>query len=188
MGATQDHPRLDSNMIAHIILLMVKASPQIEIPMLIVNILNQYQYTLTYYKSKLTAPGCIKGYELVQHVFHQKLNNLSTINAYGVTYVLNIPFNQWRQPYYEGLRYRYMTSNLAEYINLTESVYAGQIEGDGTFCDDVMQEIRRSTMRENMMYVVCHSRRNLNFQVTKHVRPDQKMSGISYRVNLMEGT
>ncbi|KAK5833277.1 hypothetical protein PVK06_017097 [Gossypium arboreum] len=53
-----------------------------------------------------------------------------------------------------------------------ESTYVRQIVDGGKFCNDVMKEIRRNTSRANMVYVVCHSSRNLNFQVTEHARPD----------------
>lgn len=49
MGASQDHPRLDSEMISNIILQMVRAIPWIQISVLITNIRSQYQYTPTYY-------------------------------------------------------------------------------------------------------------------------------------------
>ncbi|KAK5811857.1 hypothetical protein PVK06_027236 [Gossypium arboreum] len=119
--------------------------------------------------SKLMTPGYTEGYKLVQHRFHQMLNNLSTINAYGVAYVSNIPFEQWMKSYKKGLRYEHMTSNLAERINFIqmgtchfsvtsvvnktyfrlatlflkrESMYARQIVGSGTFYVDVMKEIQ----------------------------------------------
>ncbi|KAK5819590.1 hypothetical protein PVK06_024603 [Gossypium arboreum] len=49
-GASQNHLRPDSNMIADIILLIVKASPLVEISVLIANIHSQYHYSPTYYK------------------------------------------------------------------------------------------------------------------------------------------
>ncbi|KAK5843006.1 hypothetical protein PVK06_005433 [Gossypium arboreum] len=115
-GASQDHLRLDLNMIANIILLVVDASPQIEISLLIVNIHSQYQYTPT------------------------------------------------------------------------ELAYVGQIARDGTYCDDMMQEIRRNTTKVKMMYVVCHSHQNFDFRVMEHARSNQEMLGASYRMNLTEET
>lgn len=34
-----------------------------------------------------------KGYEHVQHRFHEMLNNLAATNSYGATYLINIPSN-----------------------------------------------------------------------------------------------
>lgn len=34
----------------------------------------------------------LTGYEIVQHDFHEMLNNLGAINAFGVEYLANIPF------------------------------------------------------------------------------------------------
>ncbi|KAK5793361.1 hypothetical protein PVK06_034504 [Gossypium arboreum] len=56
------------------------------------------------------------------------------------------------------------------------------------WCNDVMKEIRRNVDRANTMYVVYHSSPNLILQVTEYVRPVQKMSGASYRVDLSKGT
>lgn len=50
MGVSQDHPRLNSDIIADIILPIVKASPWVVILVLIVNICSQYKYTPTYYE------------------------------------------------------------------------------------------------------------------------------------------
>ncbi|KAK5819178.1 hypothetical protein PVK06_024145 [Gossypium arboreum] len=54
------------------------------------------------------------GYELVQHRFHEMLDNLCTINNADADYLSNIPFEQWTQSYDGGLRYGHMTTNLAE--------------------------------------------------------------------------
>lgn len=50
-GVTQDHPRLGSDMIYEIILSMAEENSKISVPILIVNIHNQYDYTLSYYKA-----------------------------------------------------------------------------------------------------------------------------------------
>ncbi|KAK5819987.1 hypothetical protein PVK06_025028 [Gossypium arboreum] len=49
-GASQDHPSLDLDIIVDIILPMVKASPQIQISVLIADIRSLYYYTPMYYK------------------------------------------------------------------------------------------------------------------------------------------
>ncbi|KAK5825101.1 hypothetical protein PVK06_019905 [Gossypium arboreum] len=46
-GTSQDHSRLNSDMVVDIILLMVRAGLKVEIPVVIANIRSQYQYTLT---------------------------------------------------------------------------------------------------------------------------------------------
>ncbi|KAH1081784.1 hypothetical protein J1N35_021545 [Gossypium stocksii] len=50
---------------------------------------------------KFTALGCTRGihfstgHELVQHCFHEILDNLRAINSYEVAYLTNISFEQW---------------------------------------------------------------------------------------------
>lgn len=136
------------------------------------------------------------------------------MNAYGATYVSNIRSNSGRSRTTGGLRYGHMTSNLVECINFVlkrthhllvtsivketyfrlvamfpkrESTYAREIASDGTFYDKVMKEIRKIIARANIMYVVCHSRQDLDFRVMEQASPDQEMSDASYCVNLNEG-
>ncbi|XP_052874711.1 uncharacterized protein LOC128280562 [Gossypium arboreum] len=50
-GISQDHPKMDSAMLASLILLTVKADPRTSIPVLIANIRNQMEYTPSYRKA-----------------------------------------------------------------------------------------------------------------------------------------
>ncbi|MFQ6654814.1 hypothetical protein Gotur_025634 [Gossypium turneri] len=113
---------------------------------------------------------------------------LRSINGEGAGYLLNIPFKQWAQAYDGGLRYGYITSNMAECINsvlkgtrhlpITSVVretyfrlaalflkraasYAGQMQGGHVWCSKVVQEINKSKARANTMHTVCHDRDNL---------------------------
>ncbi|KAK5840370.1 hypothetical protein PVK06_009267 [Gossypium arboreum] len=73
VGASQDHLRLDSDMISEIILSIVKMSPRISIPMLTVNIRSQYKYTPTYYKAWVTKQ---KAMDKFHHVWENLYNYL----------------------------------------------------------------------------------------------------------------
>ncbi|KAH1091452.1 hypothetical protein J1N35_018709 [Gossypium stocksii] len=50
-GVSQDHPKMDSDMIASLILLMVKVDPKTSMSILIANICNQLRYTSSYRKA-----------------------------------------------------------------------------------------------------------------------------------------
>ncbi|KAK5802882.1 hypothetical protein PVK06_030510 [Gossypium arboreum] len=56
------------------------------------------------------------------------------------------------------------------------------------FKNDLVKEIRQNAERVNTIYVGHHLRTNLRFWVTEYARPNQDMSGASYRVDLSEGT
>ncbi|KAK5812665.1 hypothetical protein PVK06_028102 [Gossypium arboreum] len=47
-GISQDHPKIDSDMLSSLILLTVKADPKTLVPILIANIRSQLKYTLSY--------------------------------------------------------------------------------------------------------------------------------------------
>ncbi|KAK5840132.1 hypothetical protein PVK06_009011 [Gossypium arboreum] len=72
-GVSQDHPRLDSDMISDIILPMVKGSPRILVSVLIAGICSQHDYTPSYYKAWVAKP---KAMDKLHHGWENSYNYL----------------------------------------------------------------------------------------------------------------
>ncbi|KAK5838997.1 hypothetical protein PVK06_007750 [Gossypium arboreum] len=120
VGVSQDHPKMDSDMLATLILPTVKADPRTSVPVLIANIHSQLRYIPSYRKAWIAKQKALEkmhGYEISKDHFHKMLAVLRLVNEEGANYLYNIPFKQWTQVYEDGLQYGQMTSNLAECIN-----------------------------------------------------------------------
>ncbi|KAK5835651.1 hypothetical protein PVK06_011345 [Gossypium arboreum] len=123
---SQDHPKMDSDMLASLILLTVKVDPKTSVSVLIANIRSQLKYTPSYRKVWITKQKALEKmysrwdasrYEISKDRFHEMLAVLCSVNEEGADYFCNILFKQWTQAYDSSLRYSHMTSNLAECIN-----------------------------------------------------------------------
>ncbi|PPS08168.1 hypothetical protein GOBAR_AA12480 [Gossypium barbadense] len=211
-GVSQDHPKMDSDMLATLILPTVKADPRTSVPVLIANIHSQLRYIPSYRKAWIAKQKALEkmhggwdtsynevwqwcqvleryvpGYEISKDHFHEMLAVLRLVNEEGANYLYNIPFKQWTQAYDGGLQYGQMTSNLAECIN---SILKGtrQMQGGHIWCAKVLQEINKVKARVNIMHTACHDRNNLWFRVTKFDRPHEGIIGGQYRVHLRNRT
>ncbi|PPR94799.1 hypothetical protein GOBAR_AA25869 [Gossypium barbadense] len=140
-GVSQDHPKMDLDMLANFILPTVKADPRTLVPVLIANIHSQLRYTPSYRKAWIAKKKVLEKmyggsdasynevwqwcqvleryvpYEINKDHFHEMLAVLRSVNKEGHNYLCNIPFEQWTQAYDNDLRYGQITLNLAECIN-----------------------------------------------------------------------
>ncbi|KAH1114007.1 hypothetical protein J1N35_007385 [Gossypium stocksii] len=245
-GVSQDHPKMDSSMLASLILPMVKEDPRTSVPVLISYIRSQLRYMPFYHKAWIAKQkalekmhsgwdasynevwqwcqvleryisGCITDLETDLHTtmtdcsvdakcsnaFSGPLSNAET-HFYTASHWYKL---MWTQAYDGGLRYGYMTTNLAEYIisvlkgkrhlPITSIVretyfplavlfpkqaasYKGQIQKGHVWCWKVLQAINKSKVRANTMNTVCHDGDNLWFRVTEFDIPNQGIAGGQY--------
>ena len=93
---SQDHVRLDSSVIAHNIVHLVKTNPSIEIKTLIADILQRFDYIVSFKKAWITKQKALDIWKLgtIIQLFACMVNNCSTLCTKYNSKIQNFIFNR----------------------------------------------------------------------------------------------
>ncbi|KAK5792680.1 hypothetical protein PVK06_033797 [Gossypium arboreum] len=170
-GVSEDHPKMNSDMLATLILPMVKADPRTSVPVLIANIRSQLRLRRHVYAQPNIyvisdgGIGILAAIEQRGSLWHR------THHRYCLRHVASNYYGQFR-----------FTSEKRQVTNMAS--YKGQMQGGHVWCAKVLQEINKAKVWANTMHTVCHDRDNLWFRVTKFDRPHEGIIGGQYHVHL----
>ncbi|KAK5836574.1 hypothetical protein PVK06_012366 [Gossypium arboreum] len=190
-GVSQYHPKMDSDMIASLILLMVKKDPRTSVSILIANIrsqlsFKQYRDVFVYWKPSVQIDGT---FMYGRHIYQLLLVTTQD----GGRRILPIAFAITLEE--SGTHHLPITLVVQEtYFYLATlfpklvASYKGQMQGGPVWCQKVLQEINKAKARANTMHKMCHNRNNLWFLLTDFDRPNQSIIGGQYRVHLRNRT
>ncbi|PPS00657.1 hypothetical protein GOBAR_AA20008 [Gossypium barbadense] len=204
-GVSKDHPKMNSDMLATLILPTMKVDPRTSVPVLLANIRSQLRYRPSYHKA------CIAKQKVLEKI-HGCVIDLETEPAYyndqllrGCQVVKRLiwTFKQCQDAFLyckplvqiNGTRHLPITSVVQEtYFHLVALFlkrvvsYKGQMQVGRVWGAKVLQAINKAKAQVNTMHTVYHDRDNLWFHVTKFDRPHEGIIGGQYREHLRNKT